>query len=220
MAVTNHDRVDLALKALHRGLLPFVAREYINHHRSRTPLMLEQALNRRITDPKRPLDDVDIASLLRIMWDSWHDIFRKTLGQSERTLVSELRDVRNRWAHETKQNRFSGDDTYRALDSAQRLLTAVGSADEAEALEKLKNDLLRLRFDEQRRSSQRRAAASIVFSVAAEAIRPWREVVTPHPDVSTGRFQQAEFAATCGRCTKAKAATSTAIRWSSSGVLT
>src|SRR5438128_12181250 len=24
---------------------------------------------------------------------------------------------------------------------------------------------------------------------------PWREVVTPHPDVSSGRYQQAEFAA-------------------------
>ena len=195
MAVTNRDRVDSALTALRRGLLPFVAREYISHHRNRTPLMPEDALNRRISDPKRPFDDVDVASLLRIMWDSWQDIFRKTLGQAERTLVSELRDVRNRWAHETQQNRFSGDDTYRALDSVQRLLTAVGSAAEAEALEKLKNDLLRIRFDEQRRSSQRRAAASIIDSPAAETIKPWRDVVTPHPDVSSGRFQQAEFAA-------------------------
>lgn len=49
MAATNRDRVDSALTALHRGLLPFVAREYISHHRNRTPLMLEEALNRRIT---------------------------------------------------------------------------------------------------------------------------------------------------------------------------
>lgn len=195
MAVTNHDRVGSALNALHRGLLPFVAREYINHHRNRTVSMLEQALNCQVGDPERPFDDVDLANLLRLMWDSWHQIYRKTLGQAERALVSELRDTRNRWAHPTQKNRFSGDDTYRALDSAQRLLAAVDSADEAEGLEKLKNDLLRLRFDEQRRTSQRRAAASIVESAAAEAIMPWRDVVTPHPDVSTGRFQQAEFAA-------------------------
>ena len=27
------------------------------------------------------------------------------------------------------------------------------------------------------------------------ALTPWREVVTPHPDVATGRYHQAEFAA-------------------------
>ena len=58
-------------------------------------------------------------------------VFRKTLGQAERTLVSELGDVRNRWA---RQNPFSTGDTYRALDSAGRLLTAVSvpQADETE----------------------------------------------------------------------------------------
>lgn len=80
MAVTNHDRVGSALNALHRGLMPFVAREYISHHRNRTVSVLEQALNCQIGDPKRPFDDVDLANLLRIMWDSWHQIYRKTLG--------------------------------------------------------------------------------------------------------------------------------------------
>src|SRR5579859_3677347 len=28
-----------------------------------------------------------------------------------------------------------------------------------------------------------------------ETLTPWREVITPHPDVQTGRYQQAEFAA-------------------------
>ena len=68
------------------------------------------------------------------MWNQWNVVFRKTLGQAERTLVSELRDVRNRWAH---QKPFSSDDAYRALDSAGRLLTAV-SAPQAEELEKIK----------------------------------------------------------------------------------
>jgi hypothetical protein len=33
------------------------------------------------------------------MWDQWNVVFRKTLGNAERSLVSELRDARNRWAH-------------------------------------------------------------------------------------------------------------------------
>src|SRR5438093_12913489 len=95
----------------------------------------------------------DVASILSVMWNQWNVVFRKTLGQAERTLVSELRDVRNRWAH---QEHFSGDDAYRALDSVTRLLSAV-SAPQAEDVEKMKMELLRVRFDEQVRSEKRRA---------------------------------------------------------------
>src|SRR5438093_13607612 len=80
----------------------------------------------------------DVAAILSVMWNQWNVVFRKTLGQSERTLVSELRDVRNRWAHQTP---FSTDDAYRALDSAGRLLTAV-SAPQASEIEKIKMELL------------------------------------------------------------------------------
>ena len=94
---------------------------------------------------KRPLAEWDAGVLLRVMWDAWNDVFRKTLGPAERSLVSELRDVRNRWAH---QEPFSSDDAYRSLDSAGRLLAAV-SAPEASEIEKTKMELLRVRFDEQ-----------------------------------------------------------------------
>ena len=92
----------------------------------------------------------DVAALLIVMWNQWNEVFSKTLGQAERTLVSELRDVRNKWAH---QQTFSSDDAYRALDSAARLLTAV-SAPQADEIEKTKMELLRLRFDEQVRSEK------------------------------------------------------------------
>ena len=69
--------------------------------------------------------------------------------------MSELRDHRNKSAH---QEAFSSDDTYRALDSSGRLLTAV-SAPQADEIEKMKTELLRLRFDEQARSGQQKAPA-------------------------------------------------------------
>jgi len=105
--------------------------------------------------------------------------------------VSELRECRNKWAH---QEAFSSDDTYRVLDSAGRLLTAV-SAPQADEIEKMKMELLRLRFDEQVRSEKRKSAGSAIESAAADRLKPWREVVTPHKDVASGRYQQAEFAA-------------------------
>jgi predicted AAA+ superfamily ATPase len=133
----------------------------------------------------------DIAMILSVMWDQWNGVFGKTLGRTERSLVSELRDARNRWAH---QKPFSSDDTYRALDSASRLLLAV-SATQAQEVEKAKMELLRLRFDEQVRSEKRKVAGSTIESQATGTLKPWREVVNPHPDVASGRYQQAEFAA-------------------------
>jgi Swt1-like HEPN len=110
---------------------------------------------------------------------------------SDRSLVSELRDVRNKWAH---QKGFSTDDAYRAVDSISRLLTAV-AAPEVEQADQMKAEILRVKFDEQVRGQKRKESSMAVEGKPAAGLRPWREVVTPHPDVASGRYQQAEFAA-------------------------
>ena len=58
----------------------------------------------------------------------------------------------------------------------------------------MKMELLRLRFDEQVRGEKRKSAGTAIESAAASTLKPWREVVTPHQDVASGRYQQAEFA--------------------------
>jgi hypothetical protein len=73
-------------------------------------------------------------------------------------------------------------------------LTAV-SAPQADEIEKMKMELLRVRFDEQVRGEKRRSAGTAIESPVAGNLKPWREVVTPHQDVASGRYQQAEFAA-------------------------
>src|ERR1043165_5394402 len=40
-----------------------------------------------------------------------------------------------------------------------------------------------------------RSAGTAVESQVTGSLKPWREVVSPHPDVASGRYQQAEFAA-------------------------
>ena len=139
----------------------------------------------------KPIPEQDVAGLLKLMWDTWHDVFREILGPAERSLVSELRGHRNQWAH---QESFSSDDAYRALDSVGRLLAAV-SAPQSEDLEKRKLELLRVRFDEQTRGERRKQAGTAIESAAAASLKPWREIITPHKDVASGRYQQAEFAA-------------------------
>src|SRR5213080_2656507 len=152
MALSNHERVGKAMDLLKEGLRPFVEREMKVEHKQ---LWFEQA-KASVSDSQASLFGTeteprwDVAAILAVMWNQWNVVFRKTLGQAERTLVSELRDVRNRWAH---QNPFSTDDAYRALDSAGRLLTAV-SAPQADEVEKIKMELLRVRSDEQVRSEK------------------------------------------------------------------
>ncbi len=193
MAITNHERVGKALDLLKEGLRAFVEREMKAQH---AQLWFEQA-KASVSESQASLFGTeaeprwDIAAILAVMWNQWNVVFRKTLGAAERTLVSELRDVRNRWAH---QQPFSTDDAYRALDSAARLLTAVSAA-QADEVEKAKMELLRVRFDEQARNEKRKSAGTVIESQVATGLKPWREVVNPHPDVATGRYQQAEFAA-------------------------
>ena len=189
MALTNRERIGKALELLREGLMPYVQREMEAHY---GPEWIEKAKEALRGDLKFKEGEphFDAHALLVIMWDHWNAVFRKTLGHAERSLVSEIRTWRNKWAH---QETFSSDDTYRALDSIERLLTAV-SAREAREVDKIKMDLLRVRFEEQARA-QRRKANFVTKGEPVSGLKPWREIVTPHPDVASGRYQQAEFAA-------------------------
>ncbi len=191
MAITNHERVGKALELLHSGLGPFVEREMTSIYKERAAAETSRFMGEDRLNAKKPVTEWDVALLLKLMWESWNEVFRLTLGQTERSLVSELRIHLNKWAH---QEAFSSDDTYRALDSSGRLLAAV-SAPQADEIDKMKTELLRLRFDEQVRGEKRKSAGTAIESAAAGNLKPWREVVTPHKDVASGRYQQAEFAA-------------------------
>jgi predicted AAA+ superfamily ATPase len=191
MAITNQERVGKAMDLLRLGLAPFVEREFKSQFHAQA---LEAARGYFKDDRAvgiKPIPQWDVAALLKLMQDAWNDVFGTTLGRAERSLVQELREFRNKWAH---QEPFSSDDTDRALDSMTRLLTAV-SASQADEVGKMKMELRRLTFDEQVRSEKRKAGGSLIEPSATGTLKPWREIVTPHTDVASGRYQQAEFAA-------------------------
>ncbi len=192
MAMSNYERVGKSMEFLKAGLAPFAERETFSRMRpneAKQAIAEFAAVDRMLAG--KAMAEWDVAALLNFMWTKWNDIFNRALGNAERSLVSELREHRNRWAH---QAAFSSDDAYRALDSAWRLLTSI-SAVEAEEVDKMKNELLRLRFDEQLRNEKRKSLSSTIESAVTGTLRPWREVVTPHKDVASGKYQQAEFAA-------------------------
>ncbi len=94
----------------------------------------------------------DAHSTLTVVWDQWNAVFRQHLGHYERSLVSELREFRNRWAH---QRQLNFDDTYRVLDSVERLLSAIGCDELAGEIYETKQELLEREFSDKIKEEQR-----------------------------------------------------------------
>ena len=97
MAITNHERVGKALELVKAGLAPFVEREVKSAIAANTISMAK--VREFLDDPKlgsKSITEWDAAALLKLMWETWNDVFRKTLGFADRSLVSEIRDWRNK----------------------------------------------------------------------------------------------------------------------------
>ncbi|MEW6637355.1 MAG: Swt1 family HEPN domain-containing protein [Actinomycetota bacterium] len=190
MALSNRDRVQRGLDLLRAGLIPFVERELKARLGARWQEEVDRA--RRYEIERAPDGSLhwDNAALLGVMLDHWHDVFSRTLGPPQRTLVHELKGVRNDWAHDKP---FSTDQTYRALDSMRLLLEAISASEQAREVERHAAEVLRTKFSEQARAQGRRVESAGGRPDAN--LPPWREVITPHEDVAAGRYLQAEFMA-------------------------
>ena len=133
---TNQERVNAAIALLREGLAPFVARELKINVQEVPP----DRLRRLASDPKleqTPIDSWDVLALLKVMEATWREVFGKTLGRIERSCVSELREWRNRWAHQVE---FSTEDAERTLDSAERLLKSI-EAPQADEVGRIRREL-------------------------------------------------------------------------------
>jgi predicted AAA+ superfamily ATPase len=199
MARSNIEIVTTGLEVLLKGLRPYVLRELHSKFGARWwKLAVEESLRgtirvetrwAQLTDEQR-FEHLDVQAILTIMTNVWNDVFQEQLGYTGRSYVSELREVRNSWAH---QRAFTAEDAYRALDTMQRLLGMTGGEGQDD-LKKLSQELLRQRFEAETKKELKKSAA-VVQTGTPGGLKPWRLVATPHPDVGSGRFQQAEFAA-------------------------
>lgn len=127
------DPVSNALDVLASGLRPYVARCAPDE------LLAEQHFNRS------DIQNWDAQALLIFMWDHWNELFRHQLTFVERSLISELREYRNRWAH---QRQLQESDVYRITDDIERLLVAVKSPAAQDAARLRRESLGRLWRDE------------------------------------------------------------------------
>ena len=189
MALSNRDRVRKGMDELVTGLVPFVEREL----KAKLGGYWKEEVATRIK-AIRLEDGVvhwDTQAVLKAMVDNWQGVFKDVLGFVERAYVGELLEVRNMWAHEDP---FTSDDVYRALDTMQRLLQAVSAGEQVKALDELRTDLQRQVYAEQARNVTRYKQLTLE-GTPQEGLQAWRALITPHPDVASGKYAQAEFAA-------------------------
>jgi hypothetical protein len=188
MALSNRERVAKGLELLRDGLRPFVTQEL----RARLGETWESEIAKRLrlSVDRNGAVNWDTAALLKAMNDNWNEVFRHTLDRAERSYANELVDVRNSYAHDKP---ISYEDADRWLDTMKRLLMAVSAGPQAEELDRLRVDLQRTIYAEQACNKTRYQLT--LEGMPKAGLKPWREVVTPHPDVASGRYMQAEFAA-------------------------
>ena len=132
MEMSNRDFVARALEVSIDGLGPFVVEvlaPLIPAGTSWTDLL--EARDRSNGIVNKTYNKNDLQGLLRMITERLGNLgfpFSARLPRLGQNLASELRDVRNRWAH---HDGFSDDDTYRAIDTTERLLRSIGAVDAA-----------------------------------------------------------------------------------------
>jgi predicted AAA+ superfamily ATPase len=187
MATSNRERVDAGVQLLQAGLLPFVdAAMSAQAPGGQDWVAMLEARDTSKNGTAHKYSRQDPRFLLKVVTEEWR-VFGKSLSRAEQSFASELRETGNRLAHNEP---FSTDDTYRALDTMERLLSAVDATAEADAVRKLRRDGQAAAF-----SAETRRAVQVVTGVEGHGLKPWREVITPHKDVREGKMRGAEFAA-------------------------
>lgn len=197
MALSNRDRVGKMLEILARELEPFIAetvasdlapgQTWTSLVAARDALKGIEGKTYEATDPQVQLR-ILTENITGALKPGWYP-FNARLSRVQESYASELRDVRDAWAHHKP---FSDDDAYRALDTAERLLLAVHAAPAADEVAKVRLNLRRVTAA---RDDSRVLKAAAADNPESTGLRPWREVLQPHPDVATGNFQASEFAA-------------------------
>jgi hypothetical protein len=224
----NYDRVTQGMRILQEALGPFVHRELSRVYGGK---WYTEGVLRSVSDMTRRqlstsgvnkelIDELDLAALLTVINKQWNDTFHVKLPRETRHYIDELVSTRNKWAHVSKGD-MDEDDAWRALDTMARVLE-MAKLPHAGDVSKLAKELREARY-----AAAQPAPAPVIKAPAAPptgvavevpqaqpgptqaamdlALRPWREVITPHEDVAAGRYQQAEFAADLAQVLSGKA---------------
>lgn len=192
MALSNIDRIGASLNTLAAELQPFISRVFLQYVPEENVDWTQVLANKdAILGKKYTATDPQVQ--LRVITEPLGNlgyVFNRVLSRGEQNLASELRGVHDNWV---ERKPFGADDTYRALDTIERLLRAIGAAVPADEVRKSRLDVQRATYaEEARRDAQ---AAARMPELGSNDLLPWREVLKPHADIASNDFARAEFAA-------------------------
>ena len=196
MAVSNRDRVGRMFETIAPALDDYIS-SVIGAVDPAVGAEWIKLIQARDGDTGRVYDPLDPSAQLRMLTDTsittnvkprWYP-FSDTLGRVGEAFATELKNARNTWAH---NGSFTDDDAYRALDTAERLMTLLGKPAEADQVKSIRLNLRRVTAD---RDDKKVLKAAVDNPEAIGGLKPWREVLQPHDDVATGNFHASEFAA-------------------------
>ncbi|MEW6111707.1 MAG: DUF499 domain-containing protein [Acidobacteriota bacterium] len=196
---SNHQKVEEGLELLRSTLAPFLARELVANLAgdwwTKGVLAVLEGKGKKLptsgTDPAL-VDQLDVGAVLQVFKNQWY-IVGKKLSQDERSYVFELLGTRNKWAHQGAED-FTADDAHRALDTMARLAEHMdGKA--AKALRQMAQEVEAWDIPEPLPFSGHAARAPHQVEPKDQTLLPWRDVITPNPEVAGGKYKQTEFAA-------------------------
>ncbi len=199
MALSNRDRIDRMFQVMAPAVDDFISATIgqLDAASGADWVKLVEAKDVRNGAPAgKVYDPLDPQVQFRILTETnitnnykpgWYP-FTQTVGRAGETFASELRGVRNDWAH---NGTFTDDDAYRALDTGERLLRLIGASKEADEVRGIRLNLRRVAADK----DDKKVLKAAVDNPEAAGLQPWREVLQPHDDVATGNFHASEFAA-------------------------
>lgn len=199
MATSNRDRVGRGFEILAAGLEPFIAERMaaaLPKGADWAKILDEQE---RKKGGSRTYSRHDPHAQLKLMTEEWRP-FRDYLSRTEQNMIGELREIRNKWAH---NERFTSEQTYRALDTMVFVLVAVGAMEQADEVRQIRDDHQRAVYEAELRKAAKAAAATPM--IEGNGLKPWREVLRPHDDVASGNFNASEFAADLHMVTRGQA---------------
>ena len=198
MAYTNSERIKKILDLLREGLPPFVERRLRATWGQHWPSRLRQYDSAIHGQGNEPIQ-WDSHLLLKVLCYRWDDAFRTELGRDSRTTAHALLETRNSYAHERA---FTSFDTQQALGHARKLLSDIAARKQYGEAVNLYEELMRTTVTSQNRAKRTSADVSAGSHVSGT---PWRAIVTPHADVLSDTFTEAEFAADLGQVSRGEA---------------
>lgn len=153
-------------------------------------------------DWRKLVDSLDVANCIRLLDREWNNLFKRLLSIDHRTWAKELMGVRNKVSHLGSQD-MNKDDAERALDTMARLCSGF----DQQGAEEIRTILRELRYGTKMGSTtvteanveprplKENGEVGILTSINDSKLPSWRDIIEPHPDVSEGRYLNAEFAA-------------------------